>query len=267
MGHAGAGSVRQHIAEAGVRRQPQQAGDAARIVDGDGQPLRVGRGRAACCLRHRCDSGGVPQASTEPKRSAARARAFAASTSRSRGGAVVTRESSSSWATSVTRSTARLKTASLALEGRVVPLSLRTNCSAEARTSSSVAGGLKLCRVLMLRHMGCSVALGDAFKLVHGRLFAMVGGGTFRLNSRPMDKQLDAYRAKRDFTKTPEPAGGRAKTGGNSPSGNSYVIQKHAARRMHYDFRLELNGVLKSWAVPEGPSLIPGKKRLAVHVE
>src|SRR5262245_284880 len=94
--------------------------------------------------------------------------------------------------------------------------------------------------------------VGDAFKLVHGRLFAMVGGGTFRLNSRPMDKQLDAYRAKRDFTKTPEPAGGRAKTGGNSPSGNSYVIQKHAARRMHYEFRLELNRVLKGWAVPEG---------------
>jgi bifunctional non-homologous end joining protein LigD len=78
-----------------------------------------------------------------------------------------------------------------------------------------------------------------------------------------VDKPLEAYKAKRDFTKTPEPAGGKAGTS----AGNSYVIQKHAARRLHYDFRLELNGVLKSWAVPEGPSLIPGKKRLAVHVE
>jgi bifunctional non-homologous end joining protein LigD len=78
-----------------------------------------------------------------------------------------------------------------------------------------------------------------------------------------MNKPLDAYRRKRDFSKTPEPSGGkRAKK-----AGNSYVIQKHAARRTHYDFRLELGGVLKSWAVPEGPSLIPGKKRLAVHVE
>ncbi len=78
-----------------------------------------------------------------------------------------------------------------------------------------------------------------------------------------MNKSLDAYRAKRDFAKTPEPSGGgRAKKGGSS-----YVIQKHAARRLHYDFRLELGGVLKSWAVPEGPSLVPGTKRLAVHVE
>ena len=78
-----------------------------------------------------------------------------------------------------------------------------------------------------------------------------------------MSKSLDAYRAKRDFSKTPEPAGKQPP----AKSGNAYVIQKHAARRMHYDFRLELNGVLKSWAVPEGPSLIPNKKRLAVHVE
>ena len=78
-----------------------------------------------------------------------------------------------------------------------------------------------------------------------------------------MNRQLDAYKAKRDFSKTPEPPGRRRK----AKAGNSYVIQKHAARRLHYDFRLELNGVLKSWAVPEGPSLVPGEKRLAVEVE
>ena len=78
-----------------------------------------------------------------------------------------------------------------------------------------------------------------------------------------MNRQLDAYKAKRDFSKTPEPPGRRRK----AKAGNSYVIQKHAARRLHYDFRLELDGVLKSWAVPEGPSLVPGEKRLAVEVE
>ena len=77
-----------------------------------------------------------------------------------------------------------------------------------------------------------------------------------------MAKSLDAYNAKRDFSKTPEPPGRPA-----AKAGNAYVIQKHAARRLHYDFRLELDGVLKSWAVPEGPSLIAGKKRLAVLTE
>lgn len=73
---------------------------------------------------------------------------------------------------------------------------------------------------------------------------------------------LATYRAKRSFDKTPEPAGGRRR--GN---GHLYTIQKHAARRLHYDLRLELDGVLKSWAVTRGPSLDPGVKRLAVRTE
>ena len=73
---------------------------------------------------------------------------------------------------------------------------------------------------------------------------------------------LQVYRKKRKFDVTPEPRG-RATTA----KGNSFVVQKHAARRLHYDFRLELDGVMKSWAVTRGPSLVPGEKRLAVHTE
>lgn len=73
---------------------------------------------------------------------------------------------------------------------------------------------------------------------------------------------LQTYRAKRNFEVTPEPRGVKAKT-----SGHQYVIQKHAARALHYDLRLELDGVMKSWAVTRGPSLNPGEKRLAVEVE
>ncbi|WP_163270930.1 DNA ligase D [Chelativorans alearense] len=74
---------------------------------------------------------------------------------------------------------------------------------------------------------------------------------------------LTAYRKKRDFKTTPEPRG----TAGTRLAGNGYLIQKHAARRLHYDLRLEMEGVLKSWAVTRGPSLVPGEKRLAVQVE
>src|SRR5262245_29879283 len=77
--------------------------------------------------------------------------------------------------------------------------------------------------------------------------------------------QLVEYRRKRHFDKTSEPAGkpAQARRAGKL----SYVIQKHAATRLHYDFRLELDGVLKSWAVPKGPSFDPSEKRLAVEVE
>jgi bifunctional non-homologous end joining protein LigD len=75
---------------------------------------------------------------------------------------------------------------------------------------------------------------------------------------------LTRYRAKRDFSITPEPAGEKAEQAGAKLR---YVIQKHAARRLHYDLRLELDGVYKSWAVTRGPSLDPQEKRLAVHVE
>ncbi len=76
-------------------------------------------------------------------------------------------------------------------------------------------------------------------------------------------RALSRYAARRDFSITPEPADG----GASNPDALQFVIQKHWARRLHYDLRLELDGSMKSWAVPKGPSLDNHDKRMAVHVE
>src|SRR5882724_8029336 len=76
---------------------------------------------------------------------------------------------------------------------------------------------------------------------------------------------LDEYRKKRDFSETPEPA--PRKTVSKARKAPIFVVQKHAARALHYDFRLEIDGVLVSWAVPKGPSMTPSDRRLAVRTE
>jgi bifunctional non-homologous end joining protein LigD len=75
---------------------------------------------------------------------------------------------------------------------------------------------------------------------------------------------LEEYRAKRRFEKTPEPPPGKTQSTG---AANYFCVQRHDATRLHYDFRLEIDGVLKSWAVPKGPTLDPGLKHFAAHVE
>ncbi|HEX8596179.1 MAG TPA: DNA ligase D [Pseudomonas sp.] len=88
-----------------------------------------------------------------------------------------------------------------------------------------------------------------------------------------MNRSLDEYQRRRDFAATPEPSGNNKEKGVRARRNESpdhalqFCIQKHDATRLHYDFRLEINGTLKSWAVPKGPSLDPTVRRLAVHVE
>ncbi|MDQ2797392.1 MAG: ATP-dependent DNA ligase, partial [Actinomycetota bacterium] len=80
-----------------------------------------------------------------------------------------------------------------------------------------------------------------------------------------MADQLDRYRGKRDFERTAEPSG--ATVGPADAHHPRFVIQHHLATADHYDFRLEIDGVLVSWAVPRGPTLDPAERRMAIHVE
>src|ERR1700712_5036160 len=85
-----------------------------------------------------------------------------------------------------------------------------------------------------------------------------------------MNAGLDEYNRKRDFDATPEPSGSAKKKRASSKKAAhalQFCIQKHDASRLHYDFRLEIDGVLASWAVPKGPSLNPADKRLAIRTE
>jgi bifunctional non-homologous end joining protein LigD len=86
-----------------------------------------------------------------------------------------------------------------------------------------------------------------------------------RKRSSPKSKPLAEYKRKRDFTKTGEPEGKATRR--RSARALKFVVQKHAASRLHFDFRLELDGVMKSWAVPKGPSYDPSVRRLAMEVE
>ena len=86
--------------------------------------------------------------------------------------------------------------------------------------------------------------------------------------AKAVDRQLERYRSMRDFQITSEPEGNRqGRAHSDAPGPQPFVVQKHAATRLHYDFRLGWHGVLKSWAVAKGPSYFPGDKRLAVEVE
>src|SRR5689334_16972456 len=94
----------------------------------------------------------------------------------------------------------------------------------------------------------------------------MEAGGRAR-RKRAAPGRLTAYQRKRDFARTPEPSGAPPDTDAAAGSGQRFVVQRHRARRLHYDLRFEIDGVLVSWAVPKGPTLDPAVKRIAIHVE
>jgi bifunctional non-homologous end joining protein LigD len=91
------------------------------------------------------------------------------------------------------------------------------------------------------------------------------GGRARRKPAAP--ERLTAYQRKRDFARTPEPSGAPPDADAAARPGQRFVVQRHRARRLHYDLRFEIDGVLVSWAVPKGPTLDPAVKRIAIHVE
>jgi DNA ligase D-like protein (predicted 3'-phosphoesterase) len=104
---------------------------------------------------------------------------------------------------------------------------------------------------------------GSRFDDTHQIEWEQVNGNIPKKASVLMTRSLKEYRKKRDFQRTPEPEGKAGKTSGN----RIFVIHKHDATRLHYDFRLEVDGVLVSWAVPKGPSTDPRETRLAIPTE